>query len=172
MTLRDDIASWDLKSADAIRDTYGRHAGAASFLNEIVDLLREASLQPGATWLLKHHLDSGGGLDQRLAGRVFTLLPQLQHWSARLHVLQCIPHLAIPSRRRKNVEAFLGDCLADPNKFVRAWTYGAFHQLAVQYPEHQPAVTALLERALREEAPAVKARVRRVVKQGFAPAST
>ena len=52
MTLRDDIASWDLKSADAIRDTYGRHAGAASFLNEIVDLLREASLQPGATWLL------------------------------------------------------------------------------------------------------------------------
>lgn len=175
MALRDEIAGWDSKSADAISDIYQRYADRESFLDDIVDFLNEPALQPGATWLLKHHLEDGrSGLDLHLNDRIYAALPGLQHWASKLHVLQCLPHMTIPSKRSKDLEVFLRACLTDTNKFVRAWSYGAFHALAAQHREYRDEATQIFARALSEEAPAVRARVRQVVKRGFerAPQTT
>ncbi len=58
-------------------------------------------------------------------------------------------------------------CLEDDNKFVRAWAYNGFYELAKQYPEYRTEAGQLFEMALRDEAASVKARVRNVMKQGF-----
>ncbi len=75
--------------------------------------------------------------------------------------------MPIRAGRKKRLEAFLRECLEDRNKFVRAWAYGGFHQLAVEHAEYRGEAVQLFEKALDEEAASVKARVRKVVERGF-----
>jgi len=62
------------------------------------------------------------------------------------------------------VEIFLRVCLLDNNKFVRAWAYKGFYELAVQYPKE---TRQFFEMAMRDEAPSVKSRIRNIMKKGF-----
>ena len=62
---------------------------------------------------------------------------------------------------------FLRNCLVDNNKFVRAWAYNGFYELAVQYPEYEKETKQFFEMAMRDEAPSVKSRIRNIMKKGF-----
>lgn len=167
MSIRQDIAAWDRKSADYLGKVYARHANASMFVPEILGLMQEEALQVGTTWLLKRYLDEYGHLPPDVVDDVYASLPTAGHWETKLHVLQSIPNLPIPSGHKSRVEAFLRACLGDEKKFVRAWAYGGFYELARQYPEYRPEAEKLLENALREEPASVKARIRRVTKRGF-----
>jgi hypothetical protein len=169
MSLRDEIASWDEKDAVAIGNVYHRYSSDDSFLADVVSLLPEPPLQRGATWLLKHHFEvDGGEIDSNLAQQIYGEVTGLQHWESRLHVLQCMQYLPIPKRNLKTVERFVRDGLVDEIKFVRAWAYNGFGELARQYPKYRDEAQRLCENALlHETAGSVKARVRRVLKQGF-----
>ena len=169
MSLKDEIAAWDLKSKDAICAVYDRHAGVPGFAGEIIAFFDDPALQAGATWLLKHHFDEGGdGIGEPLSLAVFERLPVLEGWPARLHVLQCLDRMPIPASMMRQTERFLCDCLKDDVKFVRAWAYNGLHRLAEQYPQFQVEATQTLENALvTETAGSVLARVRRALKTGF-----
>lgn len=161
MNLREDIAGWDGKSAEAIGRIYTRHRTDPAFVRNILDYSREGSLEVGATWLLKRHVEEGGKAD---AAAVYRLAPGLGHWEAKLHVLQCMPHLPVPAPQRKAMERFLRACMADEAKFVRAWAYSGFHALAAQYPAYRDEARNLLEAALESEPASVKARIRQTLK--------
>ena len=167
MGLRADLAAWDGKSADDIEHVYDRHCGEPSFVSETLDLAAEPSLQNGATWLLKHHIDVVNSLPADDIIRFYTLLPNFTHWESRLHVLQCIPHLPIPKEHREVVEAFLRVNMTDEVKYVRAWAYGGYWDLARQFPEYRDEAERLCETAIHHEAPSVKARLRQAMKKGF-----
>ena len=83
------------------------------------------------------------------------------------HILQCLPYLAIPKKDKDKVQRFLRKCLVEDNKFLRAWAYNGFYELAVQYPEHVEETKQFFEMAMRDEAPSVKARIRNMMKKGF-----
>jgi len=56
----------------------------------------------------------------------------------------------------------------DEAKFVRAWAYGGFRELAAQHPKYQPEVSRTLEGALATEtAASVLVQIRRARKRGF-----
>ena len=167
MGLRADLAAWDGKSADDIRVVYDRYCGGPSFVSDVLDLAADASLQNGATWLLKHHLEASNALEPDEVGKVCAFLPDLTHWESRLHVLQCLPHVPVPASHREAVEAFLRTNMADDVKFVRAWAYGGYWELARQFPEYRAEAERLCEIAMHHEAASVKARLRRVMKKGF-----
>lgn len=62
---------------------------------------------------------------------------------------------------------FLRNCLISDNKFVRAWAYNGFYELALQYPAYKTEVKKFLDMAMKDEAASVKARVRNILKRGF-----
>ena len=108
MTLRKDIASWDTKSAAAITRVYARHMDRPSFLADVVELIGNPETEVGASWLLKHHFDEGGNpLGDKLVNQIYASLPRLDHWAARLHILQCMECLPIPSTHRQKTAAFV-----------------------------------------------------------------
>lgn len=59
MTLLDEIASWDGKSAAALQSTYERHSDDEDFLATILEHIGDVEMQRAATWLLKRHLEVG-----------------------------------------------------------------------------------------------------------------
>ena len=167
MSIRQEIASWDGKSADDIRGIYDRNRHGSSFVSEILRLAKQQSLQKGAIWLLKRHLENTGYLEPRAIKDVYQLLQKLEHWETKLLVLQCMSYMPIPRTQKKKVETFLRECLVDDMKFVRAWAYSGLYELAFQYPEYQEETKQLFEMAMRDEPASVKARIRKVMKEGF-----
>ena len=165
MGLQQEIADWDGKSADDIHLIYSRYFHAPAFISEVLSLIKQVPYQKGATWLLKKHLEDEGHLTLQQMGSIYRTLPKFEHWESKLHILQSMPFMPIRKSKVKVVESFLRNCLADQNKFVRAWTYNGFYLLAKQYPEYQAEVDQLLDQAMQNEAASVKARIRNILKQ-------
>ena len=161
------IAGWNGKSADDIAAVYRQFSDDPSFVADIVRLSAQAHYQKGATWLLKAHIDAGHSLQAKDISRIYRALKRLVDWESKLHVLQCMAGMPIASSDRKHVELFLRQCLPDTNKFVRAWTYNGFYELARQYPQYQKEAEQFFAMAMRDEAASVKARVRAILKKGF-----
>ena len=167
MSINQEIANWDGKSAADIEAIYGKYHGSTDFAETIIDLIKDAAYQKAATWLLKKWLESGNQVNAELAREVYRSLRLLMDWESKLHVLQSIPFLPIAKEDKKRVEAFLRETLTDTNKFVRAWSYNGFYELAMQYPEYTHEVKQFFEMALVDEAASVKARIRNLMKKGF-----
>ncbi len=166
MTLEQDVAAWDGKSADAIRRIYLNVHQTPNFANQVIRLLQENQTQKAATWLLKAFLEEGYVLNSQQTNAVYLALPGLDGWEAKLHVLQCFNVLPITEKTRVIVETFLRNGLMENNKFVRAWSYSGFYHLAQQYPQYLEEAKQLIDMAMRDEAPSVKARIRNVIKKG------
>ncbi len=167
MTIGQEIANWDGKSADIIKHIYQSYHKQPGFSDLIVRLINDVSYQKGATWLLKAYVESGNQLKQEQIKAVFVLLHKLEHWETKLHILQCLPFMPVGNTERKKLEIFLRKSLADSNKFVRAWTYNGFYELAMQYPEYQEETKQFFEMVMRDESASVKARIRNIMKKGF-----
>ena len=165
MTLEHEIAAWDGKSAADIEEIYLQYANAQTFVAELISLIAQDAAQTGATWLLKRYLEDGWPIGQTAVNQIYQHLPQQTHWEAKLHLLQCLPVLSIAPSVTKSVHHFLDTCVVDPNKFVRAWAYNGFYELARQHPQFQPEARQRLTAALQEEAASVKARIRNIFKK-------
>ena len=167
MGIKLDLKRWDGKSAKDIGDIYQRYFDTDCFISDLIMMMDDVSLQKGATWLLKHHIEQQHPLTKKQVHDIYCCMADLEQWESKLHILQSLPYFAIQKRDKKKVEAFLRKCLVDINKFVRAWAYNGFYELAMQYPEYQQETKQFLEMAMRDEAPSVKSRVRNIMKKGF-----
>ena len=167
MSVKQEIAQWDGKSASDIGDIYNRHRHDSLFIPAIITLVANVSLQKGATWLLKRYLENKNSLADAEIAELYDQLTAMEQWESKLHILQCLPFIPIIKSRKKKVESFIRACLLDDNKFVRAWAYNGFYELAVQYPEYKKETLQFFEMAMRDEAPSVKSRIRNIMKKGF-----
>lgn len=167
MSLRNDILSWDGKSGHDITLVYERYNASHNFINELIEHCRVFELQKDATWLIKKYCENGGKLTENQILKVLSSLSKYKHWETELHILQIMPYFPIPMSVKKEVEFFLMSYLEQNQKFVRAWSYNGFYELARQYPEYQEEVKQFFEMALRDESASVKARIRNILKNGF-----
>ncbi len=167
MSIEQEILNWDGKSSSDIGEVYNRHCNDDNLPKTLLRLSNKTELQRGATWLLKHFLADGKEMEPNDVAALVSLVPILEYWESKLHILQCLPYLSIAKSQHKAVELFLRKCITDANKFVRAWAYNGFYELACQYPEHKPEVLQFFDMAMRDEAASVKARIRQVMKKGF-----
>jgi len=167
MTIQDEMAAWDGKSAHDIGKIYNGFNKQTGFPGNVIALMAQANCQKAASWLLKHHLENDNKISQLETKSIFKLLNTLDHWESKLHVLQSLPFLNIPNAYKTALEQFLRECLTETNKFVRAWAYNGFYELAKQYPEYEEETRLFFDMAMRDEAPSVRARIRNLLKQGF-----
>ncbi len=168
MALRDDIMDWNGKSAAAITRVYESHAITRGFLGRLVALAREPGCEVGATWLVKHHIEAGAAMNPNQADKWYALAPELSAWEAKLHLLQCMPAVPVPSGHERRIERWLSACLTSEQKFVRAWALSGYADLACAHPKYRDQAMDMLEDA-RENDPAasVRARARQVLKMGY-----
>ena len=146
------------------------YAGAyhsKTFTDELVALIAIPSQAIGASWLLKHHLETGETLSQKQVSIIYHSFPKQTEWEARLHLLQLLPKMPIETSERKVVEAFVRRGLSDPNKFIRAWSYNGMYELAKRFPELRGEAQTFFDMALKDESASVKARIKNVLKKGF-----
>ena len=167
MALKEGIVNWDGKEATKILNLYEQHHKDKKFLPEIVSLLAKREHQMAASWLLKKYLERKNPIDSDTIFVIYSEILSVQDWEAKLHILQSIPYLPIPSIKKEIVEKFLRDCLVDKNKFVRAWAYGGFYLLADQFPEYQDEAKQFIDSAMINESASIKARIRNATKKGF-----
>lgn len=165
--LQRDIAAWDGKSAEDIELIFSRYAASDDIADAILALIGKAECQQGATWLLKRSFEQGISLNVKNTQLLIDALPALSCWQAKLHCLQSIGYLQIPNGGVLALEYWIRQCLIDNNKFVRAWAYSAFFELADQHSKYRPEALTFFELAARDEPASVMARIRQLKKRGF-----
>lgn len=175
MPLKSAIEAWDGQSASALCRIHDEFKESPEFVMDLVELMGSLRYRPAATRLLKRHLDAGLPVPDRpaLARALAGKLDKIEHWECRLNILQCLHDLPIDAECVPAVEHFLRICLAEDNKFVRAWAYSGFHHLAEQQPVFRTEADAILAAGLRDESASVKARIRKCLGGKIpAPANT
>ncbi len=159
-----EIGSWDGKSTAALQSTYERHRAEEDFVAKILAHVADVESQRAATWLLKKHVEAGNSLTAADCRTVFSVLSDQDHWESKLHVLQCLSYLDIREDDCVGLENFLDTCIKSEKKFVRAWAYNGFNELAIRFPRYREAVDGMLARAGESEAASVRARIRNILK--------
>lgn len=91
---------------------------------------------------------------------LFGSLPELTYWLSKLHVCQMLQYLSIPEESAGNLVWFLERNLLDENRFLRAWSYSGFYEVAKQHSRYFDYAIEQLERGEMETAASVKARIR------------
>jgi len=167
--LENAIQRWNGKSASDIKSIYQQFEKTPDFIESLISLCQYSEYQKGATWLIKHHLEKPDNqLSKEQGEQLISSASELDHWEAKLHLLQFIQYINIPESCVGKLEDFIRVSMKDDAKFVRAWAYSSFHTLANQYPEYREEAIFILETSLdRESAASIKARIRNVLKQGF-----
>ena len=143
--------------AEAVRDTPERAVPG------LLDLgaSDEAALQVGATWVIKWLAERGGAPRGESAARVVDLLDQVNEPDAVLHLLQTLPHVALPADRTVALNRTLMRLIQSRRVFLRAWAYNGLGVMAAAEPGFRNEVEALFAAAEERESAAVKARIRR-----------
>lgn len=167
MCMEQEIANWDGKSASDIGEIYLRYQDEPFLTASLVELSQKPGLQKGTTWLLKRHFENGKAVSTTEVSAMFKLMSKINHWEAKLHILQCLPYISIRNSEKKIVEGFLRKGITDANKLVRAWAYSGFYELANQYDEYKLEARQLLDMAMKDEAASVRARGRKILKEDF-----
>lgn len=161
-TLDNELSQCDASSAEELSLIYARFHDDKNFVASLLVLLASPHTELAASWLIKRFLEDGGSLNDKQVKKLVKLGNEFNHWPSTLHFLQCLPMIQIPSGVADKLHAYLTHKLQEKNKFIRAWAYGGFHILGQQHESYRSDAEAILELAMRDEAPAVKARIRRL----------
>jgi len=142
-----------------------RHQSTRSFVNQLVLLIApdEPKLQIKATALLKRLAENKSRFTRSQLAAIFDSLAEVTHWEAKLHLCQMLQHVKIPNGSETKVVWFLERCLSEENKFLRAWAYNGFYELAKQHHDYYDYAIEQLARAQKENSAAVKARLRHIM---------
>ncbi|NIA68450.1 hypothetical protein HBA54_07575 [Pelagibius litoralis] len=167
------LAAFDGKHKDVLESLAARLTPDARLVRQLCDLSgqEDGKLSAAATWLLKRFQEDGLTFSEKQSEALLDLLDHAAHgeahWETRLHLLQMLPGLTLPeSRKAALLRLFKSQgYLGDPNRFVRAWSYNALAALAARFTELRGEVARLLEAGQGDEAAAVRARLRNIVKQ-------
>jgi len=165
MTLKEELALTDGDNG-SLELLLARHQSTRSFVNQLALVIApdEPKLQIKATALLKRLAESGTKFTTQQLAAIFDSLAEVTHWEAKLHLCQMLQHVRIPTGSETKVVWFLERCLLEENKFLRAWAYNGFYELAKQHHEYYDYANEQLARAQKEKSAAVKARLRNINK--------
>ncbi len=167
MKLADALAAWDGKMADWLKELYILTGGGSTMSAALLRIMERKDTEAAASWMLKQQLSSGHRLDPAQEDMLAGILTKLANIDDKLHVLQCMQYLRISKKHCDAYASFVSACLAEDNKFVRAWAYSGLYELAVRHPEYRKEAEESLTKATKDPAASVRARARAVLKKGF-----
>lgn len=166
VSLQDELAAYDGKHADVLKEIAAAHEPKAAVLRQAVALSvhEDVTVAQGATWLLWTWLGQGAGCTARLVEALVERLPAMEDKWVMLHVARCLPALQLSPAQIDVCCAFLRRCYAGKLPFLRAWAMDALYELAQRYDEVEAAAREVLEAAAEDPAKSVQARYRKIMK--------
>jgi HEAT repeat protein len=166
MNLSEELRKFDGKHIEPLEAIGAQLLQSEGSVDEVLALANsdEARMQTAATWILKWLQERHATLSKSQTQEVLRLLRGMSNWEAKLHLLQMLGGLQIPSRSGNSLHRFLKEHACDENKFVRAWSYNGLFVLGQQHARFRTEVGELLSQAQQDPAASVRARVRRICK--------
>ncbi|MBX2931726.1 MAG: hypothetical protein KF781_07270 [Chitinophagaceae bacterium] len=155
---------WDEIHTEYLTNLYSENATNTTFFEDLVAICKnQQDLHKVMTWLIKHHYDNGNRLPDMLIEKVIINCQNINNWEAKLHLLQIMPHIKLSEVSMLTFEPFIRNCLADKNKFVRAWAYNGLYELTKYIPELKHELKFICEKAMETESAAIKSKVRKIL---------
>lgn len=167
LTLKSIIENWDGKETASLTEAFDEYSQEKDFSDRIVKYARKSELRKGSLWLLKKYLEDKNSLNNSQVQKIIDILPDVNNWESKLHILQSIPYIRIKAKHKEHFEIFIRKNLSDQNTFVRAWALNAFYLLADKFPELRGEAVQFIDSAMETEQASVKARIRNMTKTGF-----
>lgn len=162
MGLEARLNHWNGENKTDLQAIYKQFYRNSDFIDQLLPLLKQKQ-QLAASWLLKDHLQAGHSLNDQQKRLFFKAFPLARHWQTQLHLLQSLPYIRpVPDVAIHKLEIFLRQEIQSDNKFVRAWAYNGFYDLAQDYPQYRETANQLIQQAQEDEAASVQARVRQL----------
>lgn len=169
MSLMADITDWKSSTAAAMLSVYSKYSNDSRFIKTLIEALTIPACQRAASWLIKHYLEDKQHnqphhFSAEFCNSFYASVSVLQHWEAKLHILQCMEKINIPEHQKQNVYSFLQQCATSDNKFVRAWAYSGLQVFASRFTDVEANVYEQLKSAYEsEKAASVKVRLRKAL---------
>ena len=166
MNILTELQAFDGKHTDVLEHLASLLPPEASVIQTLSEIAEseDLKLQTAATWLLKKFQGTGASFSELQVTGFVRLLEQMTGWEAKLHLLQMLSGLGIPTQCKASLYRLLKEYLTADKKLVRAWAYNGLFVLAEQHPEYRPEVSQLLSMAQQDESASVKARLRNMLK--------
>jgi len=164
--LREDLSKFDGKATTFLGEAEAAHCGQEGYIDALIALLseRQGHLASGASWLIKSALERGYDLTAEQVEALIQSLPQLDDWSAQLHICQSLGSLGALGEISCHAAGELADWLTvlldHERPFLRAWSLDALGALAKNHAEHAAGFNDALVVAISDEAASVRARAR------------
>lgn len=166
------LKKWDHKDTQALYKMYENLPETEDLTRVLGEIVQSEPLTlPTISWLMKHHLEKRQ--NSRIEKEpIINLFPMAKDWSTRLHLLQILPYLPLGTDDIEPLLPIIEDWLEnEPNKFVKAWAYNALAIFTRLIPDLLPETEERFSLALEEESPAVRARIRKAIKEQSLPIS-
>lgn len=164
--LRTALALYDGKHTDVLERIAADHPEGAPFVRALLSLAKDGDprVRSAAIWLLRHRHRNGARFTPAQARAILRLLLTADHWEPRLNLLQIVDTLPVAPADWTPLLKSLESFAQDDNGFVRAWAYSALHTHSRSDARRRARVDAMIAEAAKSETPAVRARLRQVLK--------
>ncbi|MCP4099261.1 MAG: hypothetical protein GY748_23805 [Planctomycetaceae bacterium] len=166
MNLIDELGKFDGKRTAPLDKIAQRILHRKGIVNELIAFAQsnDIKIQSAATWLLKNLNEQRNLFSEAQTVDLIDLLSNLNHWDAKLHVLQILPSLTIPSQHFDPLQRNLKANTQSENKLLRAWSFNGLAVLADQRSTSRSEVNRILSGAQNDPAASVRARIRQISK--------
>ena len=137
-----------------------------NFIDDLIEIsFSNEDIRQYATWLIKNHGNQGGIFTIKQSRRIVELLPLLEFWLDKLHVLQTLPFLNLHHDDLDTIEEYVGEHLNYSQNFIRTSAYHGLYVLTNYKTELKEDVLVIFKEAIESDAAAsVKARLRKLIK--------
>lgn len=162
-TLRSVLLAYETGGVAALQRLLEATPPTDARFESLVAGLGEDSPSVPLTWLLRAWLKRGFEPREEAVAAYLRVFPDLEAKEARLHACQSIVHLEVPAESADALAEFLRDAVKSDHKFTRAWAVDGFHRLGLQHAEYRGEARRIVDRASRDGAASVRARVRQIV---------
>jgi hypothetical protein len=165
VSLHHELSRFDGKGLAVLEAILANTAVSTEVLDTLVAIVdgEDAHRQTGASWLLRAYLQEGAALEAKQVSRLASALAGMHDGFGRLHVCQAMDDITVPPAHAEFFADFFRSCASSKNTFLRAWAPHGFFQLALAHERYADDARAMVEKALTDAAPSVRARARRTL---------
>jgi hypothetical protein len=172
-SLRQVCESFDGRHTDDLERTLRQCSDRRALLDCTLAIARRGGadrFMVAATWLILNASRRDAEFVDRHAKRWVTMLAAADHWEVRLHLLQLLDGvdmaLSLGAPERTALFKAATRSASDDNRLVRAWSLSVLGRLGGHLRSAQGRIAALIAHAEEQEAASVKARIRRLRRDG------
>ncbi|MCG8490407.1 MAG: hypothetical protein MI743_02225 [Sneathiellales bacterium] len=150
--LKKALENRDNKSTEELEALYSEFSIHSGFLSSLITFSQSRDLQKEATWLLKYYLEKNRKKSASFPYQDYSrCISALDHWEARLHVLQSLDFFPKEFLLKEDLLPLLREGIRSENKFLRAWSYYGFALLASAHHDLLQETRDILEFANKTE---------------------